>query len=248
MRSRCRALAAACAAIIVLIGAPIGQAHVLLEGEAVQRRLVEIARLQREAREPSSGENRGEALYALGDRVQGLVDLLNQDLEAHGAGALLASLVARRLQELGLGVSRLEPTGRYAYDLAAFREYLREAPRGAHAADVRYRLLADGFYRTLALDAPALTREDPAGLVTAVAEAERFLTDFPGDDRTRAVRLFRATDYYRLARSTREGPEGRRYASLAREALREVMTLHPGTSEARTAEALLERLVAVPSP
>jgi hypothetical protein len=87
-----------------------------------------------------------------------------------------------------------------------------------------------------------LLRGSAEALIPAVADAERFLEDFPNDPRAKEVRLFRATDYYRLFRSARDPVTARRYAEFARQALREVLARHGGTPEARAAEGLLEQL------
>ena len=237
-----RALPVALALIALATLAPPGEGHVILEPEAVQGMLGDIARLRRESREGPTEEGRLDALYGLGQRVHGLVELLNQDVGAHGVGDLFARLVVRRLHESGIGVSFVEGSRQYVYDLAAFREYLERAPRGKRAADARYRLIAGAFYRTLRIDTPTMLRGDASELVAAVAQAEGFLRDFPNDARTKEVRLFRATDYYRLARNTRDPVAARRYEELARQALREILARHGSTTEARAAEGLLEQL------
>lgn len=232
-------LAAAC-----LVAAAPGPAsgHTILEPELVQGLLRDITRFRKEGREGATEATRLEALYELGQKVRGLVELLNQDIGAHGVGDLFARLIVRRLQEYGIQVQLLEQTNRYAYDFAAFREYLNRAPKGARAADVRYRLIAEAFYRTMRTDTPGMFEGDVEGLVGAVAEEEAFLTDFPENPRGREVRLFRATDYYRLARNVGDPRTAKRYEDLARQALGEVAARYGGSPEARAAESLLERL------
>lgn len=238
-----RALAIALVPLfLALVAPPLSQGHTILEPEAVQGILLDISRFHKESREGTREEARLEALYELGQRVHGLVELMNKDIGAHGFSDLFARLIVRRLHEYGIQVSFVERMNQYAYDLAAFREYLERASRGIRAADVRYRLIADAFYRTLSMDTPGMFNGNLEGLVRAVAEEEAFLKDFPDDKRAKEVHLFRATDYYRLFRNSRNLVETGRYESLALEALRKVVAQYPGSPEARAAEGLLERL------
>jgi hypothetical protein len=237
-----RVLIAPVLLVAVLVTPVASHGHELLEPQAVQRLLADISRSRRESREAHGEDMRLDALYQLGQSVRDLVELLNHDTSAHGTGDAFAKLVARRLQEYGLGVTFAEDTRRYQYDFAAFHEYLRRAQRGPRAGEIRYRLIADTFYRTLSTDSATLLRGSAEALIPAVADAERFLEDFPNDPRAKEVRLFRATDYYRLFRSARDPVTARRYAEFARQALREVLARHGGTPEARAAEGLLEQL------
>lgn len=240
------------AGVVVAVGLPalgapltaptVAAAHVVLDPVTVQQSLEEVVRFGRESREGGTQEARLEALYQLGERVHGLVELLNKDLGAHGTSEMLGSLVVKRLQQHGIRVSFAEGLDRYVYDFAPFREYVRRSPTGKRAADVRYRLIADAFYRTVSTEAPDVLRGEVADLRVAVAEQERFLVDFPEDGRVKEVRLFRATDYYRLSRNVRDPAEALRYRALAARALGELLRRYPSTPQARAAEGMLERM------
>ncbi len=227
---------------LALVAPPLSHGHTILEPEVVQGILLDITRFHKESREGTTPEARLEALYELGQKVHGLVELMNKDIGAHGFSDLFARLIVRRLHEYGIQVQFVERMNQYAYDLAAFREYLDRAPKGERAADVRYRLIADAFYRTLSMDSPGMFNGNLEGLVRAVAEEEEFLKDFPDDKRAREVHLFRATDYYRLFRNSRDRVEAERYEGLALEALGGVVARYGGSPEARAAEGLLEKL------
>ena len=227
---------------LALVAPPLSHGHTILEPEVVQGVLLDISRFHKESRKGATQEARLEALYELGQKVHGLVELMNKDIGSHGFSDLFARLIVRRLYEYGIQVSFVERMNQYAYDFAAFREYLERAPKGNRAADVRYRLIADAFYRTLSMDTPGMFNGNLEGLVRAVAEEEEFLKDFPDDKRAREVHLFRATDYYRLFRNSRNRVEAERYEGLALEALRKVVAQYRGSPEARAAEGLLEQL------
>lgn len=227
---------------LALVAPPLSHGHTILEPEVVQGILLDISRFHKESREGTRQEARLEALYELGQKVRGLVELMNKDIGSHGFSELFARLIVRRLHEYGIQVHFVERTNQYAYDFAAFREYLERAPKGERAADVRYRLITDAFYRTLSLDTPGMFNGNLEGLVRAVAEEEEFLKDFPDDKRAKEVHLFRATDYYRLFKNSRDRVEEGRYEGLALEALRKVVAQYRGSPEARAAEGLLEKL------
>ncbi len=244
-RVRCRRATAIACLISYLCGfafAPSAFAHVVLEADVVQNRLRDIVRYRTQSRNDSTDEVRLDALYRLGEAVRGLVELLNQDLVAHGASALFPTLVAHRLQAYGIGVTLDKGIERYVYDHGAFYEYLRRAPEGARAADIRYRLISDKFYRSLRLDTPDMLRSEEADLLEAVAEEEQFLQDFPEDPRVRNVRFFRAADYYRLSKNVQDAERSARYRRVASEALQQLLHTYPGTAEARSAEELLKRI------
>jgi len=215
-------------------------AHDVVQVAELEASLGEIARL----RDPARAGPGAEALYALGERVERIVELLNQDAAAHGRGDLLGRLAVDRLRSMGIGVAFSEEDGRCDYDLGAFREYLARAPQGERAAAARYRLLARDFHGRMGPDPLAPHAVDVAAAARAAQEEERFLRSHPADERAREVRLFLAVDLCRLARAgrpPRPDPERR-----CREALEDVRTRYPGSMEARTAEALLEERTAGP--
>lgn len=209
-------------------------AHDVVQVAELETALGEVARLGEAAR--AGGDADG--LYALGERIERIVEILNQDAAAHGGGDLLGRLVVARLRSRGIGVMLSEEQQRYAYDLEAFREYLERAPRGGRAAEARYRLLARDFHGRMGLDPLAPLPLDVAATARGAREEERFLKDHPASEHAREVRLFHAVDLCRLAqgeRPPRPGAERR-----CRDALELVGTRYPGTMEARAAEAMLE--------
>jgi hypothetical protein len=225
--------------VLALVAFPVaGQGHAILDPKQLQQALAEIASSGREARQAPAD---GEPLYAFGEKVEALVDLLNQDLAGHGTSDVLARLVVDRLRAYEVQVEFSEPERRYVYDLAAFREYLDRAPHGGRAPAAWFRLLAREFHRSAGAAPFRLTAADGAAVARAVAAEEQFLRRYPGDEKAREVRFFLAVDYYRLA--TAEGLSRRaRYRRLCRDALQVVRAQAPGTLEARTAEVLLENL------
>lgn len=227
----------------VLLATPSpSSAHVVLDPGLVHGILVEIARFHKESREGPTLEARVEALYQLGEQAQGLNELMNQDLFSHGKSDPFTQLLLKRLEAYQVRITFSERARRYAYDLAAFRDYLRQAPHGRRAAGARFQLIARTFYETLGAEPAELVNTDVAGLMRAAAEEERFLKEYPQDGRAREVRFFLAVDYYRLLRNMTDPDRVKEYERRARQALEDVTQRYPGTMEARAAETLLERL------
>ncbi|HZP92685.1 MAG TPA: outer membrane protein assembly factor BamD [Burkholderiales bacterium] len=234
---------ATAAALIALAGAPgPAHCHTVLDPEIAQAMLAEIAGYEKSARTESSRQARAEALFKLGVRVGDLVDLLDQDLVSHGGENPLAGLLIKRLAEYGVRVAYSEPPGRFGYDQAAFREYLKLEPNGPHAAEARYRILAEGFRATVKSGPGAVAAADRNAVVRAAAEEENFLRDYPNHPRTKEVRFFLGVDCFRLSRSAVEPAKARQYEHCARDALEHVIQEYPGSIEARAASTLAEEL------
>jgi hypothetical protein len=227
---------------LLLLGAAAVHAHEVLDADRVQTLLSEVASHHRAAREGAREPDGAESLFRLGESVEALIELINQDLAAHGGSALLASLVAQRLEASGLGVARSPRTGRYAYDLAAFRAYLAHAPAGRWAPAARFRLIAARFHDAPPPDAGPATPGDIAALREAVREQERFLRDYPRHERALLVRFYLGVDAYRVVRAAPDAATARAYARRARRALEAVAGAAPESAEARAARVLLERL------
>jgi len=225
---------------ILLLTAVPGEAHVVLDGETVQPLLVEITRDLREARDGPTEEARLEALYGLGERAQALADLMNLDATSHGQ-SLYADLLVKRLEEYGIRIRRVGRNMRYAYDMAAFQDYLRQAPRGKRAADANFRLMAQAFYSSVGADPAVLVDIDVDQVRAAIVREEAFIKDYPTSDKVKEVRFFLAMDYYRLSRNSRDPATVREYKQRATRALKQFVKEYPGTPEARAAEGVLER-------
>jgi len=217
-------------------------AHVALAPDQAQEILATIARHQDAARAYGGDPRATEALFGLGEAVTGLVEMLNQDLVAHGEVNLFGQMLVRRLQSYSITVTFSPREKRYAYDLAAFEEYLKRAAGGTRAADAKFSLIAAAFRRTTGPDPAALVNVDAAGLQRAIAAEERFLRDHPGHDKGPEVRFFLAVDCYRAFRSAADPARARDYGARARRELERVRAGSPGSMEARAAEVLLERL------
>lgn len=224
---------------LVLITAVPAVGHDIERAEAL---LTDVASHRRAATDAPSDTDRGEATFRLGETVETLVEALNDDVAAHGSRDLFAELVAKRLQAQAVTVSWTPAVNRYVYDLAAFRDYLRRAPRGRLAPEAKFRLMARRFYSTLGPDPDVLMATDVPALQRAAAEEERFLAEHAGHPRAETVRFFLAVDYYRIARHVTDPVRRAEHGRRARQALQQTVERSAQAFDVRAAQMLLERL------
>ena len=230
-----RALAGA--GLVLALASP-AWGHDIERAEAL---LAEIAAHRRASADgPTEGE-RAEAMFRLGEAVETLVGALNRDVAAHGRD-LVGELLVRRLRAHGLEVAWAPRAGRYEYDLAAFVDYLRQAPRGRWAPEAKFQLIARRFYATLGPDPAMLVGTDVGAIIGALAEEERFLAEHAGHERAGTVRFFLAVDHYRIARNTPDPARAREHARRARQALQQTVERSTEAFEVRAAQTLLETL------
>ena len=214
--------------------------HSVLDPEAAQNLLNEIARYRAAAGSEPKPEGRAEVWLNLGTRVQTLVGFLNQDANAHGMNQPLAQEIIKRLAGSGVTVAWSERSQRYSYDLEAFQRCWKLAPSGLYAAESRFQLLSAGFYSTLGMDPSKVGDEDVPAVISAVAEEQRFLRDYPKEARAREVRFYLGVDCYRLSRHIPAPAQIDAYRKCAREELETVALRYPDSIEGRAAAFLLE--------
>lgn len=226
------------AGLLFVLALPVA-AHDIERAEAL---LADIAASRRAAVDAGAESERAEAIFRVGDAVETLAEALNADVAAHGRRDLFAELVVKRLQAQAVNVAWTPAVNRYVYDQAAFREYLRLAPRGASAAEAKFRLIAQRFHATLGPDPDLLVGTDVPALQRATAEAERFLAEHGGHRRAETVRFFLAVDHYRLARNVSDPGRRAEHTRRARHALQLTVERSPQPFDVRAAQTLLERL------
>jgi hypothetical protein len=210
--------------------------------ERAEALLGEIADHRGAAAAGPTESDRAEAMFRLGETVETLVAALNLDVAAHGTRDLFAELVVRRLRAHALEVAWAPREGRYVYDLAAFADYVRRAPRGRWAPEAKFRLIARRFYATLGTDPATLVGTDVGALLAALAEEERFLGEHASHERAGTVRFFLAVDHYRLARNVTDPVRAREHERRARQALQHTVERSAQAFEVRAAQTLLETL------
>jgi hypothetical protein len=234
--ARAGALLVLAPAILIAALAGSAGAH---EPERAQALLADVAARHAAVRAPGAG---AEALYALGEAAEAMVGLLNEDVAVHGAANFFTDALVRRLEAYGIAVALQPRTRTYAYDLAAFATYVERAPRGPHAADAAFRLLARDFDAALGADLAALGHGDVPALLRTIGAEERFLRDHPRHPRAPRVRFFLAVDYVRAARHVGDPAQAAAFTRRARQALAAVAQDSSDPFERRAAGTLLEQL------
>ncbi len=104
------------AGLILLCVAPALTFDVVLDPAEVNKFLVEIERLSQASKAASDQKLQLEDLYAMGERVLELVELMNKDRYSHGAAdPSLVGIIERRLRPQGVAIG--EDAAGYHYDL-----------------------------------------------------------------------------------------------------------------------------------
>src|SRR5581483_10808232 len=217
---------------IVALPAP---AH-LLDEEQAQEYLAVMSQAHGAWKSGKAQAERLEALYKLAAQAFSLANRMDQDFREHGLkNPKLMDSIIRRARQFGVSIRQTE-TG-FAYDMAAFREYLRAAPAGSHAADCQIMLIEH-------TEVP----DDLEQLGKAISEQSRFLSSYPAHPSAAAVRSRLAATHLRLAKllrfdallgdpSKRARAEKHERAALA--LYKEITLKHPNSPEAAEARNYL---------
>ena len=231
-----RRRAAAAAAGILLVAAA-ARADVIMSASGLNATLKAMENLKRQTAADANPQ-RDEALFQLGAEADGLATVMNREVESHGMQEReLLDLALGRTKELGVGVAYNRDKKKFFYDGAAFADYLKEAPRGSHAAAAEFKLLSYRFYQSSSTDIPALT--------AAADDKKRFLARYPGFEANAELRLYLAVDYRDLHRrylEARDHANAARYRQLARAECLRIARRYPRTEQADAARQLLRTL------
>ena len=221
--------------LAIVLAAMSAEADVIMSATGLNASLKTMERLKRQA---NAGATRAEALFQLGTEADSLASLMNLEVESHGMQErALLDLALDRTKELGIAVTYNRDKKKFFYDGAAFAEYLKDAPRGTHAAAAEFKLLSYRFYRSSATDIAAVT--DAAG------EKKGFLARHPRFPAAAEVRLYLAVDYRDLHRRSLErhdGASAEKWRRLARAECLRIGRQFPQTEQADVARQLLQTL------
>ena len=225
------------AAIGIVLVAAAAQADVIMSASALNATLKTMEKLKRQTAAKGKPE-REEALFQLGAEADGLASIMNLEVESHGMQEReLLDLALSRTKELGVAVVYNRDKKKFFYDGAAFAEYLKAAPRGAHAAAAEFKLLAYRFYQSSATDIAALS--------AAAGDKKRFLARHPGFEGNAELRVYLAVDYRDLHRRYLDAQDNANAASYRRLARAECLGIarqYPRTEQADAARQLLRSL------
>jgi hypothetical protein len=227
----------AAAAVAMLLVAASAYADVIMSAPALNTTLKTMEKLVRETKSDAGGP-RAEALFQLGAEADGLASIMNLEVESHGMQEReLIELALSRTKELGVAIAYNREKKKFFYDGAAFAEYLKQSPRGVHAADSEFKLLSYQFYQSSATDTSALA---------AAADAKKaFLARYPKFEGNAEMRLYLAVDYRDLHRRSVDAYDetaAAKYRQLARAECLRITRQYPRSEQADAAKQLLRGL------
>jgi hypothetical protein len=222
------------AALVLVAGA--ARADVIMTAAGLNTTLKTMERLTKESSAGSDAQ-RAEATFQLGVQADTLATLMNEEVASHGMEQReLIDLALSRTKELGIAIAYNRNKKKFFYDGAAFQRYLTATPRGAHAADAEFTLIAYQFYLSEGTDLQQL--------LAAADAKKRFLARYPRFKADAELSLYLAIDYRDLYLHYRDGGEkaaAEKYRLLTRAEYQAVARRYPGTEQATTARQLLRR-------
>ena len=223
-------------AVTFVVFAITARADVIMTAAGLNATLKTMERLQQQsANGPEAA--RGDATFQLAVEADALAALMNREVASHGMEQReLIDLALSRTKELGVAIAYDRGKKRFFYDGAGFRQYLAGAPRGTHAAQAEFTLLAYQFYQSDGADVQQL--------LSAAESKKRFLVRYPKFQANAELSLYLAVDYsdlYRHYREARETAAAERYRLLTRAEYQRIARQYRGTEQAQSARGLLRR-------
>jgi Domain of unknown function (DUF6702) len=224
------------AAVAMVLVATAAEADVIMSAAGLNTTLKTMEKLTREIAD--ANPQRADALFRFGAEADALASLMNLEVESHGMQErALLDLALSRTKELGVTIAYNREKKKFFYDGAAFVEYVKAAPRGAHAAAAEFKLLSYQFYQSSANDVATLT--------AAADSKKRFLARYPRFEANAEMRLYLAVDYrdlYRQHADAHDAANAAKYRQLARTECKRIARLYPRTEQADAARQLLRAL------
>ncbi|MFQ5954766.1 MAG: hypothetical protein ACE5JZ_06870 [Kiloniellales bacterium] len=235
--------ALAIALFAVLLGSAPASPHEAIDGQTMDRFLARITALEAAIAARDSVDAEAEAVYALGETLARITELLNRDLAMHGGRAgLVATVLVSELRGRGIDLSFSPAANRYQSHLEPFERYLALAPAGARRADALFRLLQGRFYDSFVSDPLQPLDMDWPGLMAQIEAAESFLARYPEHQHQEEATFILAVGYVRAFRAAPDGATAGLYRRRARAALTAFQDTYPGSLRAAAARALMQGL------
>jgi hypothetical protein len=227
---------------ICAVAAP-ALAHDLITAEEAQRYLAQADQAVAiiKSREPAL--RRAESNLALGRMLDDIRDLLNRDLAAHGkVQGLPSNYLVAELRSRGTPLNFAQ--GRFLANVGYYREALKLAPDGPHAAEAILRWMRGAFYDSFdgdPLEARGQTKEQ---LREQLALGERFVQRYPTHPEIEEAKFILLVQTVRAANAAADAASRAALSAKAREAGQELATRYPDSMRAAAVPVLLERLPA----
>jgi TolA-binding protein len=212
------------------------RADVIMTAAGLNTTLKTMERLKQQMTGGSEPQ-RADATFQLGAQADALATLMNEEVASHGMEQReLLDLALSRTRELGIAIAYNRDKKKFFYDGTAFRQYLSLAPRGSHAPNAEFTLLAYQFYQSDGTDIQQLQ--------SAAEAKKRFLVRYPKFKADAELSLYLAVDYsdlYRRHRDAHDAAAAERYRQLTRAEYQRIARQYPGTEQAQSARQLLRR-------
>jgi len=226
--------------ILLLFVVGSAHAHIPLSPGILDDAFEDIEQAQATVDAATETAKKAAAVYDLALKANGLMLLLNQEIQLHGMDqqSLLDEAVAGAAG-LGIEITWSEDHQRYFYTGRAYHRYLELMPDGLYAANSRYHLIETGFYR-----GDAGNREE---LAARTAIESDFLRRHPEFSNAGRVAMFLAIDYRDLWRTCRAADDFEcmdRYAQLNRDHLAAVSARYADSKTGEFARTLQQRFEA----
>jgi hypothetical protein len=225
-----------------LLTAPV-LAHDLISADAAQRYVAQARAELTTISSRAPALQRAEANLALGRMLDEIRDLLNRDLASHGkVQGLPSNYLMAELQSTGVPLNFTQ--GRFLAHVAYYREALRLAPDGPHAAEASLRWMRGAFYDSFE-DNPLVVRgQTPEQLREQLGLGERFVQRYPAHAELEEVQFILLVNMVRAANALPGARERAAVAARAREAGMGFVGRYPDSMRAAAVPVLLEGLPA----
>jgi hypothetical protein len=215
-------------------------AHDLVTAESAQAYLATQARL-RQAIAQGSGQAAAASLE-LGRMLDGIRDLFNRDIEAHGkVQGLPSNFLMGELRARGDALAWSASRNRFTANLAYYREALRLPHDDATDAEASFRLLQGGFWDAFSEDPLRPDGQAAGQLEEQIRLGEDYLRRHPRHAGNEEARFIVAIHYMQAALAAKGGARAG-YARKARGLAGDYRASHPDSLRTATLLALLERL------
>lgn len=229
--------------IIALLCARVVWAHDLITAESAERYLAEGQQNLDAWRAGQTALLRADAAARLGRMLDEIRDLLNRDLDAHGSvQGLPTQYLVRELKKKGLALEPSPALGRYPANVGWYREALRLAPDGPHAAEACFGYLQGEFYDSFDADPLRPRHQGWNELQEQIALGERTVKLRPAPPATEEAKFILAVLYTRAVRIAPDRKTRDQYSERARAAIAEFRSRYPESLRVAALPILLENI------
>jgi hypothetical protein len=224
--------------------APVS-AHDLVTADSARAYLATQEKLQKITSFPGPAAARARAWLELGMLLDGIRDLLNRDLEAHGSiQGLPSNFLMSELKSRGTGLAYSADTNRFIANLQCYREALRLASSDEVAAAASFRLLQGHFYDSFSSDPLQLTSQSQAQLGEQIRLGEDLLKKYPQHAEREEASFIVVALYVQAARAAERARDKTSFVQKARAMAGEFAKTYPDSLRSAALPQLLEGLPA----